>query len=215
LPSVPAKQDDPLTISLPVAVGPLPVRSAAPLGGVFASPEPVPPVDRHEGARADLAMFDPARHLDDADFNPRQVVPDGEPIPESVGVKIIALRAPGGLPMLATALIADTTNAARADSPGMAQPNAETPAPAPTVAHFEAVSTSVEQVSSSSSRTRAESSGRASRRSRRPSVVLGLTLAFALGVSLVLPDLVAALQYVAPSRPSLRLRWIRRALTHG
>ncbi|WP_254053708.1 hypothetical protein [Singulisphaera sp. GP187] len=201
------------TISLPVPVGPLPVRSTAPLGGALAAPDSVPAVNRHEPARADLAEFDPDRALEDVDFNPRQVVPAAEPEPAPV----ITLRGPGGLPLLATALIAGSAVSVRTDSdPKAAQGGAESVeaavATGPVVTQVQASSLSAEPTASaSSSRTPTESSGRASKRSHRSSVVPGLTLAFALGIGLVLPDLVASLQFHAPTRPLLRLRMIRRA----
>ena len=225
LPSPVTKSDDDgLTILAPIAVGPLPVRSAAPLGGVLASPDSFPSVDRHEGARADLAMFDPARALEDPELDPRQVVPTNGDEAEIDAVRILALRGPGGLPMLATALITGVTTEAAA---GAEAPNAEAAAAeanaanAAAAAPVQVFAPSAGRGSTTTSAAQSESEAQAqarpskepgsNARRRRASVVPGLTLAFALGLSLVLPDLVAALQFTIPARPALRLRWIRRA----
>ena len=49
-------------------------------------------------------------------------------------------------------------------------------------------------------------------RTRRAAVLPGITLALALGVGLMLPDLVAAFQFAPPTRLRIRFALIRRAL---
>ncbi|WP_237722472.1 hypothetical protein [Singulisphaera acidiphila] len=211
----PSREESSGAISLTVAVGRLPMRSTAPLGGVLAAPDSVPPVDQHEGAQADLAAFDPARDLENVDLRPRQVVP----VDEREAVQVVTLRGPGGLPLLATALIAGSTATVRTDSNSTTAQDKggadetesveATRAPGAVVTQVQATKPSFaadDQPSSTSS-----SQTRASKRPLRSSVVPGLTLAFALGVGLVLPDLVASLQFLDPKRPLLRLRLIRRA----
>lgn len=196
-----------------IAVGPLPARSSAPLGGALATTDSTPLVDRHEPARADLAEFDPDLALEDVDPRPPQLAP-GE---ERDAAPVITLRGPGGLPLLATALIAGSAVTVRTDTegtPAQREGKAEAaevdPTTATVVGQVQASSLSAE--STPSSGTKAESSKQGTKRSHRSSVVPGLTLAFALGVALVLPDLVASLQFNAPLRPLLRLRLIRRAI---
>ncbi|WP_406697487.1 hypothetical protein V5E97_01385 [Singulisphaera sp. Ch08] len=215
LPYEPGQDEYAGTYSPPVHVGPLPVRSTAPLGGVLAAPETVPPVDRHEAARADLAEFDPARPVDDLDLEVRLPVPVAEP----EVVQVVTLRGPGGLPLLATALIASsaavvTTDSATSADSGQAESVEAASAPGFVSAPIPGNSRSAESspLQSPPSRTTTEASGRPPSRSRRSSVVPGLTLAFALVVGLVLPDLFASLQFLAPSRPMVRLRLIRRAI---
>lgn len=224
LPYGPPPRQSALSVLVPIAVGPLPVRSAAPLGGVFASPDSAPQVDRHEGARADLAMFDPDHYVDDVEFDPRTYVPQGEPGDQTSSPRAIAFRGPGGLPVLATALIAGTATAAA--KPGTeghgelpataAEVHVETPPSnnRPTLYQGRASASSEEADLSAVTTNSAGVATRASSRGprRRASVLSGLTFAFGLGVSLVLPDLVAALHFTPSARRRLRLKEGRRPL---
>jgi hypothetical protein len=85
----------PLTLSASAPTGPLPARSAAPLGGVLATGDPVPQVDRRDAVAVDLELIG---------------VPSGEPAAladagEAIdpAVRLTTVRGPGGFPLLASA----------------------------------------------------------------------------------------------------------------
>lgn len=210
----PAGSGHPTQGATPTAVGMLPLRSAAAIGGVLTVADPVPPVDPREAVQADFALFDPARDLGAGERLARRVVPVALRPADADAEVVTALRGPGGLPLLATALVAGpmgsrTRNAAVVK----AQKAQEAPEPATALAPLAACSSAGTSASTlaSASTAKSERSGR-SVRTRRTSVLPGVVVAFALGSGLLLPDLAAALQIAPTPRIRLRLGPIRRAL---
>jgi hypothetical protein len=79
----------------PVPTGPLPSRSAAPLGGVLGDGDPVPEVDRRDAVAIDLELIGiPTDELLALDVPPAEVV-DG-------GGRLAEVRGSGGFPLLAS-----------------------------------------------------------------------------------------------------------------
>jgi hypothetical protein len=107
--------DDTYLAPLGVSTGPLPARSAAPLGGVLADGDPVPQIDRRDAAAIDLELIglsprepdEPAVALADAAAEDA-TKPQG---------RLAPVRGPGGFPLLASA-------------PSVATPAADSTAPA-------------------------------------------------------------------------------------
>lgn len=168
-----------------VATGPLPARSAAPLGGILADGDPVPPVDPHGLALADFALD--------------ELVPEAEgegAAPPNEDGAVVAIRGPGGFPLLATALIADTMTSSSAEGDPTSQSDVAAVASG-------CVSPANQPTSDPSKSTR-------SRTTTRSRVFPALTFALAMGIGLMLPDFVAAFQTPSPKRPRLRLGMLRR-----
>jgi hypothetical protein len=218
-PSVQLGNEHTYPVPYPVSVGPLPTRSAAPPGGVLAAGDPAPPIDPREAARADLALFDPTRGLHDDEFGLRNPVPVANPpavpVLAAEGAPMVAVRGPGGLPLLATALIATSgqqSSPPQADLTPAADNAAEArPALVPTGA-VSAACTSRSTSESLAAATPGQDRPKRDRRARRASALSGMSIAVALGVGLLLPDVVAAFQETPPSHPRLRFGPLRRRL---
>ncbi len=94
--AAPVEVTAPLTLSATSPIGPLPARSAAPLGGVFATGDIVPQVDRRDAVAVDLELIG---------------LSSGEPAASAVplthatdpAVRLTTVRGPGGFPLLASA----------------------------------------------------------------------------------------------------------------
>jgi hypothetical protein len=185
---------------------------------VLAVGDPIPPVDPHEAARGELAQFDPGRDLLDADSGAVRTVPVGLSAGGNDDIPPVATRGPSGFPLLATALISGPL--ARRALATAATPCQQTPETATAIAAPPLPPSSLssgEAAPGLASGAQPDRAGRArSRRGRQASSLLpGVTVAFALGVGLLLPDLVAVFQFASPSRPRLRLGPLRRALRNG
>jgi hypothetical protein len=160
-----------------VATGPMPARSAAALGGILADDEPTPAIDRASAPLVDL------------DLIPREG--DGHEAEDEGG--LVAVRGPGGIPLLTTALIG-------IPHPGLRPKLAPTPAPA---------STPPPEVSADAAPTPAFSKARG-----RASAATGASIALSLIAGVIFSDLTI----VRPLAPSSRrrlgiarlLRWARR-----
>jgi hypothetical protein len=188
-------------LSSSVATGPLPERAGAPLGGLLAEGDPVPQLDRHDPALVDLALVGLAG-------------PEARPEPAAVaqeagvvrlergateGGSLVALRGPGGFPLLAAAPLggqaADSEAPVRVLPPLVAmQPesgsqSASDPIPTGLVAEAEP----------------------GMRSARAASVVPGVSVAAALLLGLLRPGMSALLTVV--ESPRRRLRWRRRRPT--
>jgi hypothetical protein len=193
------------------------MRSAAPLGGVLAMSDPVPLVDPHEPARAELATFDPSVDLlavhSELELAERHVVPVAGPDVAAESLPLAVMGGPGGLPLLATALIAgpmvaptETPDAAPQSSAGLALASG--------VAPLQLEFTSAEATPVIPTVDPCETPVQTGR-TRRAAVLPGVTLALALGMGLMLPDLVAAFQFAPPTRLRVRFAMILRALRYG
>ncbi|WP_422927195.1 hypothetical protein [Singulisphaera sp. PoT] len=182
---------------VPVANGPLPTRSTAPLGGVLASgTDPVPPVDPHEAANGEVALEDPIPVVDDLAVAPPLIgVPQGAE--GQAEAQVVAVRGPGGFPLLATALVAGMPL-----NRGLAHPGG---LDGTTLADGGPDGAGLDAGSLAPS-LGAEVQGR---KSPRFSALSGMTWAVTFGVGLVLPDLVAAFQFKTYKRPRLRLAALR------
>ena len=189
----------PLTIAVPIAVGPLPTRSAAPLGGVLSSSEQAPVVSRHEAARADLdRTVVPEELTTDSELDLQHVVPDGDADGEvqPVQVKVSVTRGPGGLPVVANVLpnvetddetspsVDPATLVQQATQTAMVQSAVLMVGPTNRATSPEVHSTAPNAGRDDGARRR---NGR-SRTVRECPALPGLSLALLGGVSLVLPD---------------------------
>jgi hypothetical protein len=181
---------------------------------VLAAEDPVPPVDPREEVQADLALFDPARDLELDDLPQRHVVPVGPGPVEHTDEALAAFQGPGGLPLLATALIAGPI-AAPADDAGPGE-DSDVPEAAPRPVTLAPLVSwqPVERPTSEESLAALAQPERetGSRRIRRTSILPGVAVAFALGSGLMLPDLASAFSFPAKPRTRLRLGLIRRVL---
>jgi hypothetical protein len=91
----------PAAMPVPVATGPLPSRAAGPLGGIFGpGGDPTTVVDRGRAAAIDLALLD--------------LIPPGDAEAAGEGEAVVALRGPGGFPLVGSAMVA-TRRAAGTD----------------------------------------------------------------------------------------------------
>jgi hypothetical protein len=173
-----------VTVSL--AIGALPARSAAPSGGRFASGEPTPPIGPLDAALVDLQLIDllprglsaSASELTTEDAGDDLGTGDGPPAQT-------ALQVSGGFPLMAAAL----TGPLR-----------------PTQAPEAAILPSFDDhgcvpVLTACAIPLDRASPATSRPNRRSGVWLAFNVAATLASGLLLPDLVAALQIVAPRRP--------------
>jgi hypothetical protein len=172
----------------PVPTGPLPTRSAAPLGGVLGDGDPVPKVDRRDAVAIDLELIGLS--------NDELLAADGPPADaaEASG-RLAELRGPGGFPLLASGSVALPLKPLaklpalprRWASPSVVTSDSTptpTPTPAPTPP-FEEVE--AEPPSDPSLRT---------------SIGTGLTVALTLVFGLLLPDLADAFERDEPPRDS-------------
>jgi hypothetical protein len=168
--AAPVEQAAPLTLSASTPIGPLPARSAAPLGGVLATGDVVPQVDRRDAVSVDMELIgllsgEPAAST--------------SPLPHAIdpAVRLTTVRGPGGFPLLASAqerpVVVALGALPWAASPMRPEAKSEaenTLAPPPTVLP-----------QNPEART-------------RPSVGAGLTLALSLAIGPELPNLAAAFQ---------------------
>jgi len=199
----------PAPILIPLANGPLPARSTAPFGGVLASDtDPVPPVDPHEAAHGEMALEDPVPAAGDEVVlaPPLLVVPHGAG--DEKDGPVIAVRGPGGFPLLATALVAEVPSSKPTSAhPGKHALPADSQLASQQTDGSEASRDSEWLPAIDSSET-AKKDGRR-HKTRRLSALSGVTWAVTFGVGLMLPDLVAAFQFKTIKRPRFRLTSFR------
>ncbi|HMB08305.1 MAG TPA: hypothetical protein VKP69_31810, partial [Isosphaeraceae bacterium] len=177
--------DDPHLAPLGVSTGPLPARSAAPLGGVLAVGDPVPLINRRDAAAIDLELIGLSPREPDA---PAVALADtAEEDATGPQGRLTPVLGPGGFPLLASAPTRSLA-AAPAALPWASAPQGSAATP----------------VADLSVPARAASSSRPHSRSRS-SVGSGLTFALTLVFGLMLPDLAVAFQLAEPPRTRFRL----------
>jgi hypothetical protein len=180
-------------IPIPAATGPLPTRSAAPLGGVLDG-DPIPQIDRLDAAKVDLDLIGSGDSGTGGGPRADEVVDEPEVGPDG---PLVAVRGPGGFPLLASGLgdIRPFDPAASiAFMPWTSAPRSVHDVPETTPSGFDRQETETPV---------------AARSVRRSPAMYGLSLAMALGFGLVLPDLVSTFQQRDPRRCRLRLRQLR------
>jgi hypothetical protein len=171
----------------PVVTGPLPTRAVAPLGGVLADGDPVPQAGRH-GALVDLALIGvPAR---DPGAEPADGGAPATGGDESRAGAVVAVRGPGGFPLLASALRGGA-------HPGRAAALAAPLWLAGADVQAESLTPDLAEVPR--------------RPGRRGSVAAGTCAALVLVFGLVLPDVAQALPFAPLPRFRIDLRRLRRA----
>jgi hypothetical protein len=182
----------PQAIPGPVATGPLPGRAAAPLGGVLADVDPAPEADQRDPAVVDLALLDmPGDAPDPAENgNPRSAA--GQTDAASGRDPVVALRGPGGAPLLGSSLLTDPragrgptvvslaalTGASREPRLDAAELADHCPADAPPLPADPRAGSRASSPEIEPARARAV---------RRTSILAGLSVAFAMTLSLTLP----------------------------
>lgn len=189
--------------TIPITSGPLPSRSASPLGGVLARGDPAPPVDLRDAVVVDLDLIHLPRR--GAGEIPDELEEDatggpGDGTSRPVGV-LASVRGPGGFPLLAASL----GGGRRSDS--LASPM-RTPwlAGSPTGPACLASAGGVGLEGRSSSpkeRTRLYLN-------RGVSALGGLVMAFSLTFGLMLPDLATTFESVSSPEPRSRVKRPRR-----
>jgi hypothetical protein len=193
-----ASPGQPTPSSTAVATGPLPERAGAPLGGVLAEGDPVPQIDRHDPALVDLALIglpepEPLPGLSDVNLD--AMVAGLEPGSEQ-GEELVAIRGPGGFPVLASSLHGERM--ADADALVAVLPQSVT-------------SSGVASPGSAAAVTPAET---VADRQRKPirvaSMLPGMMVAMAMVFGLVLPDVSRLMTIVEAPRFRLRFRFRRR-----
>jgi hypothetical protein len=167
----------------PVPTGPLPSRSAAPLGGVLGDGDPVPEVDRRDAVAIDLELIGlPTDALPALDVPPAVVA-------EAAG-RLAEVRGSGGFPLLASGPVAPPLRPL-AKLPALprrwAAPSVVSAEPNPEPPRLE--ENEAEPSSPSSNST-----------SLRSSIGTGLTVALSLVFGLLLPDLAYAFERDEPPR---------------
>jgi hypothetical protein len=182
LPSISATPAGGQSLPTPsVAIGPLPQRAGAPLGGVLAEGDPVPQLDRHDPALVDLALIG----LPEAAPNPGAGEADLEAIAAELDGAPDARQGPGplrgasGLPLVTASLQGDRTLDAEALLAALPPVGA---APA-------AVTTAGTASSAPSSARMAATKAPGARRIAPASLISGLSVAMTTIFSLVLPDM--------------------------
>ena len=191
---VPASQ----TIALPgsVPTGPLPVRSAAPLGGILAEGDPIPQADRRDALLIDLDLIGV---LVDAPVAPRRGLLDSksEFETEMEPDRLELVRGAGGFPVLASLAIG--VPGGRIASPAREGARSEmAPIPEVAVAPIE--------VAPLRDRPTGVSAGTESRRTYRISVGSLLVFTVSIVFSLVLPDFALGIPSLENPRGRRRLR---------
>jgi hypothetical protein len=169
---------------------------------VLASGDPVPPVDPHELARVDVAVDDLESDPDAGDaLLPRTPVPEGDGM-------VVAVRGPGGFPLLATALLAEPLPVPI----GSTQPLPMEAPGAIDVADNASAGADLVCAATSPAAERART-----KKPRRASAATGVTFALILMIALSLPDVVARfpLSSLEPRRPRFPVALIRRVLRFG
>ncbi len=156
----------------PVPTGPLPSRSAAPLGGVLGDGDPVPEVDRRDAVAIDLELIGlPTDALQALDVPPAEVA-------EAAG-RLAEVRGSGGFPLLASGPVTPPLRPL-AKLPALprrwASPSVVSAEPKPEPPHLE--------------ESEAEPSSKST--SLRSSIGTGVTVALSLVFGLLLPDLADA-----------------------
>lgn len=213
------KSQPPTQAPLPVAVGLLPARSTTALGGVFAAADPVPPVDPQEVVQVDVALVGLAPGLINNNDPARHVVPVGQDQPgDGRDRELAAVKGPGGLPLIATALLTTAAagapgvaGAADGHGPACEDPDEPPLLPAPTVSP----DTPSEPALAARSATKTDETPARTRRARSTSSLPGVIVALALGSGLMLPDVAAACRFASPRRPRIALGRLHRALRRG
>jgi hypothetical protein len=182
-------------MALPVATGPLPSLSAAPLGGILAiEGDPTPRVAIRDTTAVDLALGDLAPVHEEIDDNLVLAAAEGTPVefgPQDDGT-VVALRGPGGFPLLGSLLIAENR---------VARSSAWGELPAISFARPLPVSPTTNPDSGPSEEPASTRPGTpAARAIRRVSIVAGASIAFAFVSGLIFPAL------TDPFRPEAFLR---------
>jgi len=165
---------------MPVVTGPLPTRSAAPMGGIFATGlNPAPRVEVRDTTAVDLALGD-LRGAEDAAGPAGAVAAVAVAAPDAEG-PVVSLRAAGGFPLLGTALITQTAAARtpRSDGPRPALFARPAPAPASPPGQLATPSPALTAAASAARSTAAKQ--------RRGSAWTVLSVAFAFAAGLALP----------------------------
>jgi hypothetical protein len=179
---------------IPVATGPLPERAGATPGGVLAEGDPVPQLDRHDPALVDLALIglaSPTAEAGDADL--AAVLDDRDRDDTSeVNESLVALRGPGGFPLLAASLHKESAH----DSDALV---AALPADAASVVAVEHAPGTLP-----AERAAEMTAGARPRTAPAASALSGLSVAMAMVFGLVLPDLTALLTVAETPRSRLR-----------
>jgi hypothetical protein len=164
----------------PVPTGPLPSRSAAPLGGVLGDGDPVPEVDRRDAVAIDLELIDlPTDELLALDVPPAEAA-------EATG-RLAEVRGSGGFPLLASGPV----------NPPL-RPLVKLPALPRRWASPSVVSAEPNPVPPHPEEIEAEPSPSPS--SFRSTVGTGLTVALSMVFGLLLPDLTDAFERDEPPR---------------
>lgn len=165
-----------------VATGPLPTRSSAPLGGRLEEGDPAPTVDRSDVALAEGTAAEGETEAAEV------AAGDEETEPIETGEALDLIRAAGGFPLLATALVATPPEGARPASDGT--PGPPTSAVPPWEFAVEPGPPAAGAVGASSAcgaSTEAEETSRSPR--IRLAVTVGLHLTASCLVALALPEL--------------------------
>jgi hypothetical protein len=196
----------------PVATGPLPERAGATPGGVLTDGDPVPQLDRHDPAVVDLALIgltSPAADVGDGDAELAAVLRefdgDGDDATE-VGETLVAVRGPGGFPLLAASLHKEAPSDIEALVAALPAETATMEA----VARVQLPDRAAETVASATtSPAEADADGRQAAGPSggiRPatSVLSGVSVALAMVFGLVLPDLTTLLSVSQSPRSRLR-----------
>jgi hypothetical protein len=191
---------------IPVATGPLPARAAAALGGVLASGDQAPLIDRQEAVADNLQWVGAARPVPAgwAAAGAGKCLAEGAIlVGDQLDAGSIAWRGPGGFPLLASSLEVGRrfTSAVPGGRPPISDPaEAESPAVLAKAAPDVTVS---------------GASRRRPRAARRITAMTGMTVALSLAFGLALPDLAATFSLASPPRSRLRLRRLLRGLRSG
>ena len=187
-------------VALPIATGPLPSLSAAPLGGILAiEGDPTPRVAIRDTTAIDLALSDLAQVHEENDDNVALAAAEGTPVefgPHDDGT-VVTLRGPGGFPLLGSLLMAENRGV---------RPSAWGELPAISFARPPRLSPTTTNPDSGPSEEPASTLPRppAAGAIRRVSIVAGVSIAFAFVSGLIFPALIDPFRPEASLRSTLR-----------
>jgi hypothetical protein len=188
-----AQPSEPYTGRVAIATGPLPSRSAAALGGVFASGDPVPVVSPTDETALDLPFID-GDLLDAPSVLPDTPTIELEAPLEPAGA-LVSLRGSGGFPLLGSSLITDK------------RPGAMSEGGLPLVSFGEELSPLPVAAGEVFDREKGSEGLPARERARirsRISVLAVISVAFGLTSGLIAPDLVDRLPMRRSGRSAVR-----------